>query len=165
MRKNGYYNVAPRYTGGSPGLVDRGTAERVALDESRSYDGALTGVYGEADERVARQLGLRGVVEYREEVGSGKRHGWNVLDLCTGETFFRSTPDALLKLGWRSYHDLPAYEQDLARQVLAARGGDHERRFFRRDVRSKPLALEVYEAVLVAEPGRVAELSPWASVR
>jgi hypothetical protein len=163
VKRCGSYSVAPRYTPGSPGLVDRRIAERVAREEARAYEEAITGADGEAETRKAKALGLCGVAEYREEVGSGKKHGWNVLDLCTGETFFRSTPEALLRLGWVDYHNLSPYERDVARDAGARRGlADVERGFFRRVAHTGSAGIEVYEATLVACPSRVAELSPWA---
>ncbi len=55
-------NVVPRYTPGSPALVDRETALRVAKEERAAFERVLTGAYGEADKRRAEILGLEGIV-------------------------------------------------------------------------------------------------------
>ena len=55
-------NVAPRYTSGSPGVVDEGTAARVAQQERDAYKRALEGVYGNVERSRAEKLGLRGIV-------------------------------------------------------------------------------------------------------
>lgn len=55
-------NVVPRYTPGSPALVDRETALRVVEQERAAYARVLTGAYGEEDKRRAERLGLEGIV-------------------------------------------------------------------------------------------------------
>jgi len=109
-----YCTVAPRYTAGSPALVDATIALRVAVEEVSAIETALEGFWGEAQKARAERLGLRGIVECKRERGSGKKHGWDVVDLCTGERFFRLTQEALRKSGWRSYYDLTSWEQELA---------------------------------------------------
>lgn len=109
----GYYTVAPRYTCGSPALVPEVIAERVAKQEKDAYAYVLEGIEGEQRKALAERLGLRGIAEWKIEKGSGKKHGWEVLDLCTGERFFRLTPEALHKLGWRRYDELDGWERRL----------------------------------------------------
>jgi hypothetical protein len=111
--KTGHFNVAPRYTPGSPALVSEDIALRVALQERGSIVHALEGAWGENEQAKANRLGLRGIVEYRRERGSGKNSGWEVIDLCTGEKFFRLSAEALRKHGWRSYADLDGWEKKL----------------------------------------------------
>jgi len=106
-----HYNVAPRYTPGSPSLVDGKTAERVAKEETRFIEHALSGAWGEKQKERARLLGLRGIAEQRVERGTGRKRGWEIHDLCTGERFFRLCHEALRALGWRMYNDLATYEQ------------------------------------------------------
>jgi hypothetical protein len=149
MRKSSArYNVAPRYTCGSPASVDKATATLVASEERRAYEAALTGVYGDADKTKAERLGLRGIVEYREEKGSGKNHGWHVEDLCTGEMLFRLTNEALLKQGWRSFGTLSTYEQGLARELPII---DPEKKFYKIAFGSRVI-VEAYEARVVERP-------------
>jgi len=102
-----HYNVAPRYSPGSPALVSREIAERVATDEKRAIDAALSGFWGEKHKARAELLGLRGIVEQRKET----RKGWEVLDMITGERFLRLFPTKLEKLGFRRYNDLQDWEQ------------------------------------------------------
>jgi hypothetical protein len=79
------YNVAPRYTCGSPAMVDERTAVQVAAEEKHFYEMALTGAFGEEDQTKAKTLGLLGIAEARHE----RPKGWDVLDLITQERFFR----------------------------------------------------------------------------
>jgi len=115
-----YYTVAPRYSPGSPALVRPTIALQVAVDEVGCIETALEGFWGEAQKARAERLGLRGIVECKRERGSGKKHGWDVVDLCTGERFFRLTPEALRKCGWRSWHDLTSWEQELATEAATS---------------------------------------------
>lgn len=112
-RSTGHFNVAPRFTPGSPALVNEETALRVALQERDSFPRCVEGIYGPTDKDKAERLGLRGIVEYRMERGSGKKHGWEVIDVCTGEKFFRLCDEALRKLGWRPYVELEPGERGL----------------------------------------------------
>ena len=80
-----HYNVAPRYTAGSPAQVPKEVAERVCSQEREHHAIALTGAYGERMEWQARTLGLRSIVECRLE----RPQGWLVLDMLTEERFFR----------------------------------------------------------------------------
>ena len=100
------FSVAPRYTPGSPAQVDELTARRVAEEERQSLAFLLEGCEGPDAKTRAERLGLRGISEQRMETGAGKKQGWRVLDLCTGETFFRLCAEALRKLGWVHYADL-----------------------------------------------------------
>ena len=110
---NGHFNVAPRYTPGSPALVPEDIALRVAMQERNSITHALDGSWGPKEKADAERFGLRGIVEFRRERGSGKKSGWEVIDLCTGEKFFRLSYEALRKLGWRGYGDLETWEKKL----------------------------------------------------
>ena len=111
MVRSGHFNVAPRYTPGSPALIDEATARRAANAEKEFIEHALSGAWGEEQKARAARLGLRGIVEYRVEQGSGKKLGWDVLDLCTGERFFRLANEALVKLGYKRFEDLPWWAQ------------------------------------------------------
>lgn len=104
-----HYNVAPRYTPGSPALVPRDVAEKVAQEEKHFVEHALSGAWGERNKAMAERLGLRGIVELRKE----RRDHWEVLDLCTGERFKRLFPDKLHKLGYRTYQELQGWERRL----------------------------------------------------
>jgi len=82
------YNVAPRYTCGSPALVDQATAERVAREECKAFYVALSGRYGDEEARAtALKLGLGGIVEARETLARSYRFR----DLLTGESGERRT--------------------------------------------------------------------------
>lgn len=88
MSRQMYYNVAPRYSPGSPAQVDYETALRVANDERWAYAIAIQGIYGADEQKLAREKGLKGIVEERRE-----RSGcWIVTDLVTGEKFIRPFP-------------------------------------------------------------------------
>jgi len=81
---NLYYNVSPRYTGGSPAQVTLRIADQVAREEQTAHARALTGIYGDEERERAAQ-GLRGI---SEEV-SERADAWIVRDLITGERFVR----------------------------------------------------------------------------
>ena len=116
MHSAKHYNVAPRYTPGSPALVPERIAMRVAEEEKRAIKDVLDGFEGPQRQKRAQNLGLRGIVEARICRGSGKKLGWEVVDLCTGEHFFRLASEALAKLGWRKYRELKTWEQKLVDQ-------------------------------------------------
>jgi hypothetical protein len=77
------FNVKPRYTAGSPAMVDEGTAHRVAESELQSFEYASDERCGAETAEKARRLGLGGIVTAMREQPRGK--GWDVLDLITGE--------------------------------------------------------------------------------
>jgi|SRR4051812_27207407 hypothetical protein len=81
-----HFNVAPRFTPGSPAQVPFTIAARVAIEEREARERSLTGVYGVADQlRAAAPGALRGIVEERIE-----RPGcWIVRDLITDDHFIR----------------------------------------------------------------------------
>lgn len=133
--KRGHYSVRPRYTPGSPALVDYRTAQRVAEQEKDSYRGDLGGYYGEELQARAEKLGLRGIVEYRVERGSGKNHGWEIEDLCTGEKLFRLTTEALEKRGWTSYEELPGWAKYRVDSAPPADFEDHKQAWYRQNLK------------------------------
>lgn len=83
-RENLNYSVAPRYTAGSPGLVDPATGQTVAAEEKRAYQRALEGMYGPEDQERAKAAGLEGIVYIVTEKG-GNMH---IRDVIT-EQFFK----------------------------------------------------------------------------
>lgn len=76
------YNVAPRYTPGSPALVREDVARRVMRDEQAEYEQVIAGLYGEDKKEQASRLGLSGIVEERWEFRGVVMYR----DLLTGET-------------------------------------------------------------------------------
>lgn len=106
-----HWNVAPRYTGGSPAQVPEHIATRVAHEEKVAYDRALDDLYGDDMKREAEARGLGSIVEKRTEHATG----WVVQDMCTGISFFRplaltmprvrTTPRATAKRGKISLRD------------------------------------------------------------
>jgi hypothetical protein len=80
---NTYYNVAPRYTAGSPALVDYTTAMQVAKEEARAYPHCLDGTYGPELQARAKELGLHGIVESRTNYA----HHYLAEDLITGRRY------------------------------------------------------------------------------
>ena len=61
MKKFDFF-VRPRYTCGSPSLVDETTARKVADEEHRGYLIAMSGRKGEGHRRMAAEMGLAGIV-------------------------------------------------------------------------------------------------------
>lgn len=85
MARQFWYTVHPRYTPGSPALVDENTAKRVAMEEKRGYADALKGRDGEGKQRQAENQGLVGIVGAYTDRNRGKYTERSWLDLCTGE--------------------------------------------------------------------------------
>jgi hypothetical protein len=83
-----HFNVAPRFTPGSPAMVDGPTAYAVASEERLAYERSLTGVYGEQAKTLAEHVGCVGIVERREE----RSDCWIVLDVITQHQFIRPFP-------------------------------------------------------------------------
>jgi len=85
-----YYNVRPRYTSGSPAIVDAQTAGRVAKQEKEAYEDALTGIFGIELKTRAEREGLGGIAE---RVMSARRQnrtdGFVVWDLITCTEYWR----------------------------------------------------------------------------
>lgn len=79
--RNAFFNLVPRYTCGSPAMVDLGEACRVADHERDAYENNRTGVFGEELKAKAEAKGLHGIAYARWEKG-GKV--WR-LDLLTGK--------------------------------------------------------------------------------
>jgi hypothetical protein len=98
-RKRGQvgFNVAPRYSGGSPAGVDVDTALRVAKSEVEEYESILAGEEGEEALMRARKLGISCIVEVRRELPKA----WDVLDLITGERFERPMETDKERAGWK----------------------------------------------------------------
>ena len=76
-----YWNVAPRYTAGSPAMVSETIARRVAKQEQDAIIAAREGAFGEKAQEMAERLGLAGIVWSSLET----RKGVIITDLLTGE--------------------------------------------------------------------------------
>ena len=87
-RSRTHYNVAPRYSPGSPAQVDFETASGVVDDERHGHKAALEGAYGPERKAQAEQDGLDGIVEERIE----KADCWVIIDMITGRQFVRMFP-------------------------------------------------------------------------
>lgn len=83
-----YYNVAPRYTAGSPAMVDQDTALRVVDQERQAYEYTMAGARSPDAARQAAADGLGGIVEEVTE----RADCWLVTDLITGEQYVRMFP-------------------------------------------------------------------------
>ena len=85
-----YYNVRPRYTSGSPAIVDAQTAARVAKQEKEAYEDALTGDLGADLKARAEREGLQGIVErVMAERRRLRVNGFVVYDLITCIEYWR----------------------------------------------------------------------------
>lgn len=78
-RKRGHFNVAPRYTSGSPAMVDEATALRVANQERKQWTNEGEGFFGKEARDRALKVGLD-LISF-EMVERPK--GWEVYDLIT----------------------------------------------------------------------------------
>lgn len=91
------YTVHPRYSCGSPALVDEKTAYRVARHEWAAYQEALR----DGSTR-AKAIGARRIVQRLHE----RRAGWVAYDLVTGETYAWPRYESFGTRGWREYVEL-----------------------------------------------------------
>lgn len=76
-----YYDVRPRYTGGSPAQVDKATCLKVAAEEREHYGCTMEGVFGPEQKARAERLGLTGIAFSRLE----RRSEWIIEDQITNE--------------------------------------------------------------------------------
>lgn len=83
MKRNFSFHVAPRWSSGSPAMVDIATAMKVAADELDCGHGAAQGIYGEEAKLKYELCGLRGIVYITYEK---RGHMW-VQDVLTDELF------------------------------------------------------------------------------
>ena len=123
------YNVRPRYTPGSPAVVDEATAQRVAREERDAYEHALTGAWGEAERQRAELLGVSSIVYSLHEDGSGRRFRWVQADLITDTITRRLDSEALHRSGYMSFAELPTWARERVPQTN--RAYDMERRYWR----------------------------------
>lgn len=61
-RRFSYWDVIPRYSGGSPAGVDEHTAKSVAKDEENLIKGYREGWFDNESQKIAQDIGLAGVV-------------------------------------------------------------------------------------------------------
>lgn len=62
---NGYYNINPRYSAGSPASLNNPViAETVCAEEKEFHQAALEGLWGAAWQARAQTEGLSGIVEF-----------------------------------------------------------------------------------------------------
>lgn len=80
-----YFNVRPRYSPGSPAMVDGPTAAMVANDEKDGHERTLAGIYGDDARTKAEGDTLRGLAERVTE----RSDCWLVQDLVTDEVYIR----------------------------------------------------------------------------
>ena len=73
------YHVIPRYSCGSPAMVDAMTAKRVMANERRAFPGYLEGIYGNDGKILAMTEGLEGVVL--------TQNGTSFVDAITGRQY------------------------------------------------------------------------------
>lgn len=83
-----YYNVNPRYSAGSPAMVDKDTALKLVDDECMAHQATLEGIYGPERVAEAKEAGLHGIVEEVTE----RADCWLVTDLITARQTVRMFP-------------------------------------------------------------------------
>lgn len=110
-RRSLRFHVAPRYSGGSPALVNEKTALRVAAQEKESYEHALDGTYGEAQMWRARVLGLAGIAYAAFEKGAGRKFRWHRWDLITSTYTIHLHEADLHDQGFVAFNQLPAWSR------------------------------------------------------
>lgn len=100
------FTVRPRYTPGSPALVDGATAMRVASEEKDAFRSILEGTSGEKELARAKLLGLDGIVQARAEAGTGRNFRWVIQDLCTQNCYLRPSNGTLRETGFTLFEEL-----------------------------------------------------------
>jgi len=75
-----YYDVKPRYTSGSPAMVEERIAQRVAQQEKQAYQAYLEGAYGPEGTETATKMGLDWIAWATVESSSNL----SLTDLITG---------------------------------------------------------------------------------
>lgn len=81
--RNAHFYLAPRYTPGSPALVDIGTCCHVGAEEVEAHEWTLDGTYGSQLQAKAQAEGVVNIAYARWEKGAKVYR----LDLLTGECF------------------------------------------------------------------------------
>lgn len=116
MKRTVRWNVAPRYTPGSPAMVDEGIARHVLADERECYLRALDGTYGEAARLRAVALGTEWVVFltwekgnklYREDCTTRK-----VVEVTKVELLKEGTIFTLAEPGAHRFKMLPTWKKE-----------------------------------------------------
>jgi len=82
VSRYGRYQVAPRYTPGSPAQVDEGTALHVAKGEKEMFEASREGYMGERQKEIADRLGLERIVYTLHE---GRGGFVKLVDIITEE--------------------------------------------------------------------------------
>lgn len=105
---SGYFEVRPRFTCGSPGLVDLATAQHILQQERDAYKAYLEGAFGEDAKQWAERIGLEWIAFAAEEKG----RFFYKRDLNTGNLLSIPLKDSL--------NLIPVYQSDLpdAAQVV-----------------------------------------------
>ena len=85
MARHESFHVRPRYTPGSPAMVNPRLCRRVAEEERQAIQGHLEGVYGPAEVERAKRLGLHRIALHTVE----SKGGLTVTDLLTSEQYRR----------------------------------------------------------------------------
>lgn len=78
-----WFDVYPRFIGGSPAQVSEAQAVHQALQELDAYESELAG--SPEEQAKAQSQGIAHIAQARRETPKG----WDILDLCTGERQLR----------------------------------------------------------------------------
>lgn len=133
-RRLACFSVRPRYTPGSPAMVHPEVAVRVAAEERRAHEHALSGAWGEVQQQRAEALGLGGVAYVMAEQGSGRNFRWRTFDLVTHEESLRPHDTEIERLGFSRFEYLPQHVQTRIMQP-GCRSHDYSQRFFKMTAR------------------------------
>lgn len=96
----GYFDVAPRYSAGSPAAVREEIALQVMKDERAHIRYFLDGTFGEENQQLAQRLGLHGIVVLIRERG-----GKLVIEDLLDESVMEETTRKRLLVGQRVWLD------------------------------------------------------------
>jgi len=113
-------------------MVHDDVAWKVAEEEARAYEHALSGAWGEDEKKRAETLGLDGIAYVMFEKGSGRQFRWHVWDLITNIETRRLHQNELHRLGYYRFEHLPQSAQERLVQP-GCRYPDYDRAFFKGD--------------------------------
>ena len=121
-----YWDVRPRYSAGSPAMVDRRIAAKVLIDEWECLEHALAGSYGDAKRDEALADKLAGIVIVSHERGPCV----DTWDVITGEAVRKRYRDGILKASvplkpWDTKFFVEAFREELVADLTAPRTRQH----------------------------------------
>lgn len=115
-------------------MVSFEIASQVAKEELKAFLHSRDGWYGEKAKVLASHSGLREIAESVREKGSGKNNGWEVLDLITGERYFRPSEENMRRMGYVHFDGLSTWSKKYVSDNPSVENGDKGRRWYKENL-------------------------------